>query len=255
MIKNERQQQILDFLNQTTYASVDQLAEITYSSPPTIRRDLSYLAEQGYVIRNHGGVMLPQAPSAFIPTDFRRSFNSKHKKALCKAASKLLKEHMLIFLNESTTTQFLIEYMKDIKGITVITNSLLTANLLNQYNVNFYCTGGRITHSNCFTGNLTERFIRLFNADLFFFSSHAISSDGVISDNSEPEYYAVTAMLEQSKKCVYLCDESKVNKKATYIVTDARKLYKVYTTALPECFNGIPDEKMVYVNVDKKNDN
>ncbi len=251
MVKNERQQQILDILSKTTYASVEHLAEVTYSSLPTIRRDLNYLAEQGYVVRNHGGVMLPQDPSAFIPADFRRSFNYKHKKAICRAAAKLIKEHMLIFLDESSTTQFLIEYIKDIKGVTVVTNSLLAADLLNQNHVNFYCTGGKITHSNCFTGVLTERFIRLFNADLFFFSSHAISADGIISDNSEFESYATVAMIEQSKHSVYLCDESKVDKKSLYMITDAQKIYKIYTTASPDRFNNIPDDKIVFVNADK----
>ena len=71
MIKNERQQQILNILQQANYASVDQLVQMTYSSPPTIRRDLNYLEEQGYVTRNHGGAMLPQKPSAFIPAEFR----------------------------------------------------------------------------------------------------------------------------------------------------------------------------------------
>ena len=251
MIKNERQQQILNILQQTNYASVDQLVQMTYSSPPTIRRDLTYLESQGYVTRNHGGVMLPQKPSAFIPAEFRTSFNYKHKKVICKVAAKLLKDHMLIFIDESSTTQFLIQYMKDFKDLTVITNSLPACNLINRYNINFYCTGGQITHSNCFTGHQTEQFIRRYNADLCFFSSHAISQDGVITDNSEAECYITSAMIEQSRKSVYLCDESKANRSSVYNLTTVDKIHKVFTTASPESFTNVPEEKMVYISFDK----
>ena len=111
-------------------------------------------------------------------------------------AAKLLKDHMLVFINESSTTQFLIEYMQDFKDLTVITNSLPACNLLNRYNINFYCTGGQITHANCFTGYQTEQFIRRYNADMCFFSSHAISQDGNITENSEAEHYITSAMIE-----------------------------------------------------------
>ena len=59
MIKNERQKEILDILKRYNYASVEQLAKMTYSSPPTIRRDLNCLQEMGYLTRNHGGATLP----------------------------------------------------------------------------------------------------------------------------------------------------------------------------------------------------
>lgn len=251
MIKNERQQHILNILQQTNYISVEKLIKLTYSSPATIRRDLIYLQEQGYVARSHGGVMLPQAPSAFIPAEFRKSLNYKQKKAICKAAAKLLKEHMVVFIDESSTTQFLVAHMEGINDLTVITNSLQSSQLLNRYNVNFYCTGGYITHSNCFTGSLTEKFIRRFHADLCFFSSHAISKDGVITDNSEHESYITSAMIEQSKKSVYLCDESKVNRSAVYHLTNANNVDKIFTTATPDMFDIEAPDKIVYVPFDK----
>lgn len=251
MIKNERQQHILNILQQTNYISVEQLIKLTYSSPATIRRDLIYLQEQGYVTRSHGAVMLPQAPSAFIPAAFRKSLNYKHKKAICKVAAKLLKDHMLIFIDESSTTQFLIEHMKDYKEITVITNSLPACELLNRYNINFYCTGGHITHSNCFTGSQTEKFIRRFNADLCFFSSHAISKNGVITDNSESECFITSAMIEHSKKSIYLCDESKVGHSSIYNLANINTVNKIFTTATPDMFdfNIENAKKMIYVSL------
>ena len=43
MLTNQRYEKIMDYLNANTMASVNELVEITSSSAPTIRRDLTYL--------------------------------------------------------------------------------------------------------------------------------------------------------------------------------------------------------------------
>ena len=249
MIKNERQQEILDILKRCNYVSVDQLAKMTYSSPPTIRRDLNYLQEMGYLTRNHGGATLPLNPYSFIPSDLRAKLNTNQKKAICREAAKLIVDHSFIFLNESSTVQYLIEYIKDFKDITVITNSLAACEKLNNYNIDFYCTGGHITHSNCFTGIQTENFIRRFNADICFFSSHGISKDGVVMENSENESLITAAMIEHSKQAVYLCDESKVGRSASYNVTSINSIDQIFTTASPDAFDIEDKNKIVQISL------
>jgi len=253
MIKNERQQEILDILKRCNYVSVEQLAKMTYSSPPTIRRDLNYLQEMGYLTRNHGGATLPLNPYSFIPSDLRAKLNTNQKKAICREAAKLIKDHSIIFLNESSTVQYLIEYIKDFKDLTVITNSLSACEKLNNYNIDFYCTGGHITHANCFTGLQTEKFIRHFNADLCFFSSHGISKNGVIMENTESEPLITSAMIEQSQQAVYLCDESKVGRFANYNITTINAIDKIYTTATLDMFDSIDEKKIINVPMSKIN--
>lgn len=251
MIKNERQKEILDILKRVSYATVEQLAEMTYSSAPTIRRELNYLQEKGYLIRNHGGATLPLDPHSFIPSDLRTKLYTNHKKAICKHASKLITDHSIIFINESSTVLYLIDYIKEHKNVTVITNSLTACAKLNHYNINFYCTGGRITHGNCFTGIHAEKFIRRFNADLCFFSSHGISQDGKITANMEDEYLITSAMIEQSKKAVYLCDESKIGILATYNLSSIDKIDQMYTTASPDVFSIEDKSKIVHIPLTK----
>ena len=253
MIKNERQQEILDLLKELGYVSVEDLAKKTYSSTPTIRRDLNYLQENGYLTRTHGGATLPVSPSSFIPSDLRTKLNTNAKKAICKEAAKLIKDHSIIFINESSTVQHIIEYIKNFKDITVITNSLSACAKLNHYNINFYCAGGHITHSNCFTGIHAEQFIRRFNADICFFSSHGISRGGIITANSEKEYLITAAMIEQARHAVYLCDESKVGILSNYNLTTINSIDKVYTTAPIDEFTVQDKHKIVHVSVSKQN--
>ena len=253
MIKNERQQEILDLLKELGYVSVEDLAKKTYSSTPTIRRDLNYLQENGYLARTHGGATLPTSPSSFIPSDLRTKLNTNAKKSLCKEASKLIKEHSIIFINESSTVQHLIEYIKNFKNVTVITNSLTACANLNHYNINFYCIGGHITHSNCFTGMQAEQFVRRFNADFCFFSSHGITQDGLITANSEQEYLITSAMVEQSRQVIYLCDESKVGILSNYNLANIDTVDKIYTTAPVDTFTVANKNKIVHVSLANPN--
>ena len=50
-----RQQQLLDRIHETGYASIDELAQAFAVTPQTIRRDINQLAELGLVRRTHGG--------------------------------------------------------------------------------------------------------------------------------------------------------------------------------------------------------
>ena len=248
MIKNPRQADILNILEQYAYASVELLAKLTYASEPTIRRDLIYLESKGYIIRNHGGATLPLKGTSVRPVAVRNSFNLRQKKSLCKEAAKLIQESMTIFLDASTTASFIVEYLPKNKDLTVITNSLQTCNKLNELNLKFFCTGGDITNQICFTGTHAERFIRAFNADICFFSSTTISSEGIISDNGEKESATTFTMLEQSKRRVYLCDDSKIDLPAKYNLTTVNNIDKIYTTAKENSLL-IPKEKVVYVPI------
>ncbi len=249
MIKNSRQTEIINILEQSNYASVEQLAKLTYASEPTIRRDLIHLEAKGYVVRNHGGAMLPQKENSVLPAAVRNAFNQKQKKILCQEAAKLLRDNMTVFLDESTTIAFLVKHLQKLKDLKIITNSLQTSILLNNLNLNFLCTGGKIIQQNYFSGPQTEKFIRAFNADVCFFSSTSISANGIISDNGEHKISIMEAMLENSRQRIYLCDDSKINSLSMYNLTTINQVDKVYTTAKENTFT-IKSDKIVYVPVE-----
>ena len=52
----ERQKQILDILNDRSFITVQELSGLTFTSASSIRRDLTYLQNNGLVKRLHGGV-------------------------------------------------------------------------------------------------------------------------------------------------------------------------------------------------------
>ena len=55
MYKNEREEEILHLIQQAGHMSIRDLAEKTYTSQSTIRRDLERMEQKGLIRRRHGG--------------------------------------------------------------------------------------------------------------------------------------------------------------------------------------------------------
>lgn len=58
MIKDERVLELIEIIKKKKRIAVKELAEITFSSTSTLRRDLIFLENQGLIKRKHGYVTL-----------------------------------------------------------------------------------------------------------------------------------------------------------------------------------------------------
>ena len=63
-MKQDRQRQILQLLQQKQCVSVEELCRAYHLSIETIRRDLSQLEKQGMLKRVYGGAVLPDLPDS-----------------------------------------------------------------------------------------------------------------------------------------------------------------------------------------------
>lgn len=229
-MKTERQNNILKILKEKKFATVNYLAEKLYSSAPTIRRDLNELKEKGYIRRSHGGAMIFDGENAPIPIDFRTQKHISEKTEICKKASQLIKENFVIFIDCSTTTLHLADYIPQNKNITVVTNSFLLCAMLNERSITTYCTGGLLVpQSKGFVGKRAEGFIEDFCADICFFSSCAVNDNGKITDYSDLETQLRKTMLKNSRVKVFMCDSSKFLKTSAFNLTDLDSIDYIIT--------------------------
>lgn len=239
MLKEERYNKILEILEAENYVSAHKLSKMLYVSLPTIRRDLTELQLRKQIIRSHGGAKKIQNEHIVTPLDFRKTVNSSEKRKLCRIAATFVQDNDIVFVDASTTSLQIADFLAEKNNLTVLTNGMPLATTLVKKGIKTYCTGGEIfENSLAIFGSFAEEFIRKFNIDIIIFSCHGVNDKGILTDPSLPETQIRKIAIAQSKKTLFLCDESKLNRSAPfnlvpiqkidYIVTNSKKLKELY---------------------------
>lgn len=226
MYRSEREKEILNILSKDKYVTVDYLAEKIHISSSSIRRDLKKLELEGFITRSYGGAELKSAVNKQIPFFLRQHKNTKEKSFAAQRAATLVKPGDVLFIDGSTTAYFMFEYLKNISGITVITNSLAGMSQCSEFGINSFLTGGKLNPENrsCFVGRHTEAMINSFHADWCFFSVQSLTQDGVLYDCFENEISPRQLMLKNAEKRAFLCDNSKINRFSAYRLCDISEI-------------------------------
>ena len=215
MLKVERQEGILRILHEKQHASMDLLAKELFVSPATVRRDVLEMEASGLVKRRYGGVSLAEGGARQTESlDLRIRENREIKKKLARRAAALVHDGDTVLLDSSSTVLEMVPFLAEHKNITVVTNSLRTAEALQKARISVYCTGGFCGEDAAtLSGSIAETSLRSFNTDLFFFSSRGISDRGMVSDSSDSSTQIRRVMMRQAQRSVLLCDSSKLGKK------------------------------------------
>lgn len=217
MHTTERQENILSLLRQSNYLTVGELAKCTFASPSSIRRDLTFLENNGLVHRTHGGVTLPEAAAGVASFANRKQKNTREKRLIARKAAGLLREGQTILLDGSSSVTYLLPHIAKFSGVRVYTNNLSTAIDAIELGISTNCVGGHsLKGSMVMTGPDTYRMLLGLHADICFISSKSLGADGTISDPNQEENFIRQLMLRQSAQSVFLCDSSKFGRDSLY---------------------------------------
>lgn len=156
-MKEIRQQKILDYLNINKSANIEELSKYCDVSEATIRRDLNYLETTEDLIRVRGGALrkIRKIEPFVLP---RSIIQADAKKRIGKAAADLVQDGETIIVSTGSTTEAMIPYLSEKKGLTVITNALNVAYQLTKFeNIRTIVLGGLMRHSEFdLLGHITE---------------------------------------------------------------------------------------------------
>lgn len=205
-----RQDEILRILEKQGYVTVQYLSEILHYSTATINRDLNALQKQKLVTRSYGGVELEKNRSV-IPLQFRYKKMRIEKRNIARVAASYIKSGDSVFIDASTTAQYMSQYLFDKKDIHVITNNMLLASQLSEYDVDTVCLGGRVVEApGMLSGIETVENAMKYRVDKLFFSARSFSEDGNIASSSI--YHVLNSiMLKNSKQAFFLADHEKLS--------------------------------------------
>ena len=207
-IKTERQEQIIELLKTRGYMTVRELTELLHYSSATVNRDLNDLVSRQLVTRNYGGAKYVE--QTVMPYSDRYNFLRMSKRHIARAAAALVSDGDVIFIDGSTTTQYMAEGLKGRKNLTVITHSHTLSEALHTMGHRVIELGGEIVEMPGITGgSLAVRNAALFQADKLFFSTVGLSEDGRMLTGIDRYDLLLSTMIRCSQKRCFLLDHDK----------------------------------------------
>ena len=223
----DRQKDILKQLYEKGRVSVAQLAKTLYVSEMTVRRDLAEMEKGGYLRRYRGGAVLRQSDGE-MPVSERYFMNREEKQQLALRASDFLSDGITVFLDSSSTCGYLLPYLLKHKGVTLVTNSVKTLLAAAENHIPSILIGGEYYEQDmCSVGSIAERYASELNIDVGFFTTAAISNDGVISDFDQRQTYIRRLVMNNTDKSVFLFENEKKGKKHIYTLCQKDEAYSV----------------------------
>jgi len=210
MYQKERLDELYSIIKENGYVTVKYLVSALHYSNATINRDLNILEGQKLIKRSYGGVEYIEKQA--IPLPFRYHKMKKEKHRIGKIASDAVCDGDTIFIDASTTAEFMTEYLTEKKDLTVITNNLAIVTRLSEYNIKVICLGGKVLEPPyMLCGIETVENAMKYKADKMFFSTWGVSNDGVIANNSEAYSLLHKTMVKNSNQVYYLFDHEKID--------------------------------------------
>lgn len=221
MLAVERRKAMLDIIRQNGRALVTELGTAFQVTEETVRRDLEELERRGLIVRTHGGAVSYDESLPELSAEVRETLNPQGKRKIAKKAANYINQGDTIFLDASTTVSFLAKEIKNMSGLTVITNSLRVINELSKNDrIKLVCTGGTLVgDNNSFTGSTASGFVeRNLFADKCFISVAGVTADGGMLESREDEAAIKRIMCKNSKSTILLCDKTKLGRVRLYII-------------------------------------
>ena len=236
MFQIERQEQILEYINQAQKANTTELARKFNVSKVTIRRDIEALAASGLIVKTHGGAVATNTSLIHeIPYSYKAERNQSAKKSIGIAASRYINDGDIIILDSGSTT---LEIAKNItqKNITVVTDDIKIAmELSGKSNVTVIVCGGTLSDPvYTLTGNVAVDFFSRLHVNKVFLGSDAVDLDFGISNRTYGEVYIKTAMIEAAGEIIMVTDNSKLDRKVFCHLCDISVIDKLIINQIDE---------------------
>ncbi len=231
---NQRQQEILQLVQQHGYVSIETLAQHFSVTPQTVRRDINALCDQNLLTRYHGGAGLSSSVEN-VEYTARQVMLQKEKREIAEMTARLVPNHASVFINIGTTTEEVARALQGHTGLRIITNNLNVASILhNNGSFEIIVAGGVVRpNDGGITGKATIDFISQFKVDFGIIGISSIEADGALLDFDYDEVRATQAIIENSRQVFLVADHSKFDRSAMVRLGSISQVDALFTDQLP----------------------
>lgn len=234
MLKSQRHEQLMDLCSQRGVISVRQAAKIFGISEMTVRRDFDELSSTGAVVREHGGIRLPEVAQSVpseIPYFDKLAVRQSEKQRIAQAACALIEPDDTVFLGPGSTCAAIARALPPVR-LRIVTNSIIALNMLQIHpGLEVCCLGGQHRRrSGSFIGPVAEDSLAPLGIDKCFIGTNGVMS-GVISCSNLEEGRLQALACNRATSRFLVCDSSKLDQLDFYNFYNLNRIDAVITDA------------------------
>ncbi len=210
MLKRERQAYIIQQINIHNKVLSSDLSVQLDVSEDTIRRDLQELAEEGKLLKVHGGAL---SKSFHFTIENSNIYSLPEKKSIAYKAIQLIRDGMLVLLSGGTTIRQLVKALPPELNATFITVSVpIALELLEHPNCEVIFLGNKLLkHAQMSVGAEVVQRLAGIKADLCILGTNSIDAIDGITDLDWEIIEVKRAMINSAQKTVSLAIAEKLN--------------------------------------------
>lgn len=214
LFTEERRTAILTMVRQQEKVTVSDLVHHFAVSGATIRADLRELETAHLLVRTHGGAMDSIKSRHEFGFNQRKIQHREAKRAIAKEAVKLIEDGDTILLDTGTTTYELATRLAGRSNLTVVTNDLEIARLLEDIStVTLLFIGGLVRRGFHCTRNIrVPMAVGDLTVDKTFLGTNGFSLDKGATTPDIIHAEDKRQMIAMARHVILLCDSSKIEK-------------------------------------------
>lgn len=234
MLPVQRHRQILDILEREAVASVRAMAEELEVAESTIRRDLDTLEAKGLVKRTYGGALLLTDDQVHEPPFLERQImHHEEKDRIGQAAAALVANEEAIFLDGGTTTECIVPYLVERRGLTVVTCGLnIAVRLSMSVHITTILVGGELhVPSLSFAGVLAQKAMELYDLRFSkaFIAAGGVSAQYGITNRIIERIPMKRLAIQLAREVIVVADGSKIGKVVLGQVVPVTAMHRLIT--------------------------
>ena len=209
----DRIEKVIEILALKGYRSVTELSRDLGVSPGTVRRYLDRLEQKELIRRTHGGAWTGQNVTE-VDHRVRETAQRAEKEAIGRLAWSLIEPNESVYVDAGSTTAHLAAAMDDSRHLTVVTNSIVVLQILeNRTTIGTIMLGGKLNGpSHSLVGPIAEDTARQFHFTKAFLGANGIDLEEGLTQLNVEELPVKKRVAANSRQVIVLADSTKFSR-------------------------------------------
>lgn len=222
MIPYERQQKILELLQDRDFLKIEDLLELIPDvSESTLRRDIKELESTRQLERLTGGAIKAYSSVSELPSATKQTLHQDEKRLIAKLAAREVSEDDTIYIDSGSTCSALLAEVMNMDIHVVTTNTDATKLAAGPTRAEIILVGGTYDPEiSSLHGPLTLETIARFVFDKSFLGANGVDPKFGITTPHLQESSKKQLVIKRSKRSFLLADSSKFNRVSSVHAAD-----------------------------------